>query len=184
MISLKRLTLAIAGLFVVLGAGPAAADDFDISKFFGNYIGRSISVVGEGLSERDLGVMITPFKDDGFTIEWTTIIRYTDRKPKKTTHAIPFMPYRKRVGLYYSAVRRNMFGGMDAVDPLSGEPYFWAGLSGDTLTVSGLYIAEYGGYELQVYKRRLVDGNMDIEFTRIRDGEQLKFITGHLDRID
>ncbi|MCC2113795.1 MAG: hypothetical protein KDJ16_17290, partial [Hyphomicrobiales bacterium] len=109
---------------------------------------------------------------------------YTDRKPKKTTHAIPFMPYRKREGLFYSAVRRNMFGGMDAVDPLSGEPYFWAGLSGNTLTVSGLYIAEYGGYELQVYKRTLAGGNMEIEFSRIRDGEQLKFINGHLDRID
>ena len=172
-----------AGVFAPQAA-MAGKEDARIADFFGNYIGRSISVVGEGLSERDLGVMVTPYGNGGFTIEWTTVIRYTDKKPKKTRHLIPFLPYRKRPGLYYAAVRRDMFGGMDAVDPLSGEPYFWAGLSGKILTISGLYIAEYGGYELQVYKRTLVDGGMRIEFSRIRDGKQLKFITGKLDRID
>lgn len=178
--------LAVALCFLmVLFPGVSSSEDRDpdLEKFFGKYVGRSISVQGEGLSDRDYDVTITAYEETGFTLDWTTVIRYTSRKTKQRSLSINFLPFRKRPGIYYSAMQKNIFGKRAPADPLSGEPYVWAGIEKDTLTVTALYIVDDGGYELQVFKRTLTPSGMDTYFERVRNGEKMRIITAKLVRV-
>ena len=65
---------------------------------------------------------------------------------------------------------------------MAGEPYLWAHLSNDTLTVQALLITEDGGYEIQTYERRLAPHGLDLTFSRVADGKVLKTISGVLRR--
>ena len=170
-------------IVVLLVGGPAFAEtpDRPIKDFFGTYVGRSISTVEEGLSERDLAVSIKPYKDNGYTVDWTTLIRKKDAEWSRKSYSINFGPT-KRPGIYGSEMRSNMFGGAVPLDPLAGEPFFWSRIDGDTLSVYALIIREDGGYEMQVYDRTWTPKGLELKFTRFRNGEPLKLISGMLER--
>ena len=172
-----------AGTAGTVGTASAEAKKSGLEAFFGRYVGRSTMVVGEGLADRDFTVIVEPFKKKGFNLKWSTIIRYLDRAPKEKTHAVTFLPYRRRPGIYYSAVEKDVFGYATPTDPLSGEPYVWAALKDKTLTVSALYVTDTGGYELQVFKRTLDGNGLTSHFERIRDGKQARLIKGRLERV-
>jgi hypothetical protein len=170
-------------LGVAAGAAGAVAEvpDRPLKDFFGAYVGRSISTADEGLSERDLSVKIEPYKEHGFSLSWTTVIRRKDGERSHKSYTINFGPT-KRPGIYGSEMRSNMFGGAVPLDPLEGEPFVWARVDGDTLTVYALIIREDGGYEIQVFDRTWTPKGLDLKFSRFRDGQPLKLITGKLDR--
>ena len=170
-------------LVLVPFTAKAAGKGAGLQEFFGVWVGRSISVQGEGLSDRDFKVTITPYAKHGFSLKWTTVIRYKHKETKLRSHEVVFKPYRPRPGLYSSAVRKDAFGKWVAANPLSGEPYVWASLMDRTLTVTALYVQADGGYELQVFKRTLTDEGMQSRFERVRDGVQLRLITGRLERV-
>lgn len=150
-----------------------------LQKFFGSYTGQSISLADQGLSERDLAVTIKPYQNEGFSLDWTTITKRPDGKTKHQSYSVAFEPT-PRAGIYRAAQRRNMFGHFTPLDPMAGEPYLWAHLSDDTLTVQALIITEDGGYEIQTYERRLAPHGLDLTFSRIADGKILKTIDGVL----
>ena len=135
----------------------------------------------QGLSKRDLSVSIQP-KDKGFTLKWTTVTHKKAGKAKRKAYSIDFRPS-ARPTIFASAMRRNKFGGSVPLDPLKGEPYVWGRLHGSTLTVHALMITDDGGYEIQVYERTLTETGLDLTFSRIRDGEQLKLIKGTLKKV-
>jgi len=170
-------------LGVLTGAATALAEvpDRPVKDFFGTYVGRSISTVDEGLSERDLSVTIKPYKEHGFSIAWTTVVRKKGAEGSHKSYTINFGPT-KRPGIYGSEMRSNMFGGAVPLDPLEGEPFVWARIDGNTLTVYALIIREDGGYEIQVFDRTWTPKGLDLKFSRFRDGQPLKLITGELDR--
>ncbi|MGI9387576.1 MAG: hypothetical protein ACR2OX_09105 [Methyloligellaceae bacterium] len=182
---LAILFVAAVCFIVAFASGPSAAESHhaDIERFFGNYAGRSISVQGEGLSDRDFNVKISAYEKSGFTLDWTTVIRYTSGKTKQKSFSVNFLPFKKRPGIFYSAVEKNIFGKKAPADPMSGKPYVWAGIEKDTLTVTALYIVDDGGYELQVFKRTLTPGGMTTHFERVRNGEKLRIITGKLEKL-
>jgi len=70
------------------------------------------------------------------------------------------------------------------LDPLRGDPYVWAVVEGDVLTVNTLIILEGTGYEIQTYERRVTPEGMTLVFSRIRNGEKLKRIKAKLQRVD
>ena len=183
----KPFWLAVVALIgLALASDMASAKDSKsaLEPFFGRYLGSSTSIVGEGLSHRDYTIEIEPYMKIGFTMKWVTILRYTDRKPKTKSHKMSFLPYRERPGIFYSAVKKNVFGNLRPSDPLTGAPYVWAALNGNTLTMNALYITDNGGgYELQTFKRTLEDKGLDSHFESIRDGKQLRHITGRLERV-
>ncbi len=164
-------------------AAQAESKAGSLKDFFGTWVGRSISVQGEGLSDRDFEVTIGPHLKDGFSLQWTTVIRYKHKDTKLVFHEVVFKPYRPRPGFYSSAVRKDSFGKWVAANPLSGAPYVWASLEGRTLKVTALYVHADGGYELQVFKRTLTGDGMESRFERVRDGVQLRLITGKLERV-
>jgi hypothetical protein len=170
-------------LCLLAGAATSFAEvaDRPLKDFFGTYVGRSITTVEEGLSERDLSMTIKPHKENGFSVAWTTLIRKKNAEWSRKSYTINFGPT-KRPGIYGSEMRSNMFGGAVPLDPLEGEPFVWARIDGNTLTVYALIIREDGDYEIQVYDRTWTPKGLALKFTRFRNGEPLKLITGELDR--
>jgi len=164
-----------------------AAEDRGLEDFYGDFVGKSIAgstaVTGEGaeLSPRHLNVSIHP-NDNGFTIAWLTITTRASGKTKAKSYLINFRDT-ARPGLYASAMRRDTTGALVPLDPMSGDPYVWAGIAGATLTVHALLVTDEGGYEVQIYHRTLTDDGMDLTFQRFRDGVLMKEIAGKLVRV-
>lgn len=173
----------VAGLFLigcsVATVSQLSATDATLARFFGEYEGRGMQPAEEPLSPRDLSVSIRPH-DEGFTLDWTTVIGRSDG-PRRQSYSIDFSPT-NRAGIFASAMRRDTFGHSEPLDPLNGDPYVWARIAGDTLTVDALLITDDGGYEMQVYERTLTPDGMDLRFSRDRNGREMKTITGTLKR--
>jgi hypothetical protein len=168
----------IVGL--VLAARPLFATDPAITPFIGEFVGRSVQAPNEPLSARDLSIKISPHNERGFTLEWTTLI-HDGGGERRQSYSVDFTPS-ERQGIFSSAMQRDAFGHSVPLDPLRGEPYVWAAISGQTLTVHAMLITDDGGYEMQVYRRTLTDDGMSLSFSRNRNGQELKTVYGVLAR--
>lgn len=176
---LPQLMLAMLfGLVVLL---PSVGHCASIDPFVGIYHGVTIEHAEDELQARDLDVTIEK-TERGFTVDWATVIHKEDGREKNVSLSIEFFTT-ERPDIYGSAMRSGLFGKRIPNDPLKGEPFFWARIVDKTLTIHALYITDEGGYEMQVYERKLdEDGNMDLVFSRFRDGEQIRDVTGKLTR--
>jgi hypothetical protein len=169
----------------LLFAAPAVnAGDRSIETFYGHFIGKTTTLVEGESARRNIGVEVQPVEDDdhAFTIEWDTVIARADGSTKASSYKILFQ-HTKRKAIYSSAMRVNVFGKRTPLDPMSGDPFVWARITGDTLTVFVLLITDAGSYEMQVYDRTLTGDKMMLRFSRVRDGEKLKEIIGTLTRV-
>ncbi|MFQ6024590.1 MAG: hypothetical protein ACE5NW_17890 [Acidiferrobacterales bacterium] len=173
-----RILLILIAFVSLADRHQAWAGDMPIEAFFGDYVGQTTSVVGREVTKRDLNVSIKA-NDTAFTIDWTAIMRKSSGKIKRKHYSIDFRPTR-RENIFSSAMKTNMFGHSQALDPLKGDPYVWARINGATLTVYALLITDAGGYEMQVYDRTLTDNGLHLRFSRVRDGETLRLIEGTL----
>ena len=174
------LVLAAAALLV---PGVVAAQS--IEPFIGKFTGESVAISGSDQTKRDLTVEIAKSPDGkGFLITWQTVIHKSSGKDEEQPpDKVRFVPTR-RDNIYSAASRQDMFGKQVPIDPISGkDPYYWARIRGKTLSVFNILINDDGGYEMQVYRRTLTDdGNMRVEFLRIRDGEPQRTVSGVLKR--
>jgi hypothetical protein len=175
--------LVFAAMLTIALTNSSWGDSGPLEKFFGNYVGQSISLADQGLSERDLAVTIKPYQKEGFSLDWTTITKRPEGKTKHQSYSVAFEPT-SRPGIFRAAQRRNMFGHFMPLDPMAGEPYLWAHLGDDTLTVQAMLITEDGGYEIQTYERSLAPHGLDLTFSRVADGKVLKTINGVLRRAE
>lgn len=179
---ISGLAAVLAILLAISASTVAAQQSRPIADYYGSYVGQSVSINGAGLSARDLSVTIKPTKE-GFNLTWVTVIHRKGQKSRRKSYSIDFTKT-PREGIWGSAVRRDAFGGRRPVDPLREDvPFVWATLKDATLTVSALLIIEGGGYELQTYERTLIKEGMKLSFTRLRNGERLKQITGVMSRM-
>lgn len=160
---------------------PAArAADLSINAFAGHYVGSGLARndVSEyfDLTVRDLDVTIRP-EGAGFNVAWTTVLREggdpDNPNIKRKSSSISFVP----------AGRPGVFRGAPSVDPMSGSAYTWARIEGQTLTVHSLVIDETGSYTMHSYDRTLTGLGMELRFTRVRDGEPTKTVTGKLVKV-
>jgi hypothetical protein len=177
--------ILIAGLLLISGLPGmtrlTAAADAALAKFFGTYAGTINQAPNDPLMPRDLATKISPYGEDGFTLEWTTVI-YRAEGPKRQSYTINFSPT-DRPGIFYSAMRSDLFGQSEPLDPLKGDPYLWAELGDRTLTVHAMLITDDGGYEMQTYKRTLAEGGIILKFSRDHNGKAMKTIIGKLKRV-
>jgi hypothetical protein len=174
------ILLGLAGS-VLLAAAAARAQDAGIQRFFGTYAGEAISESGEELDKRDINAEITP-QGKGFKVSFTVVIKRGSDKPRRDEYTIAFLPT-KRPGIYSSAMRTDVFGNAVPKDPLVGDPYMWARLDGDKFWRYALFVTDSGGYEMQTYEYTLVPGGMNLRYSRVRDGEVLRTVTGKLKKI-
>jgi len=151
-----------------------------IAPFVGTYVGEAeFTYAGERV-RRDMSVTVVP-DGKGFVVGWTSVTRQPGQRGKSKSYRISFTPT-TRAGIFGSAMKTNMFGKEVPLDPLQGEPFVWARIEGETLTVFSLYINEEGGYEMQEYHRTLVDGGMNLVFRWVKDGTARKEISAFLAR--
>ena len=176
-----RIALVTVGCLLCLPRAAVAVDSSAYARFFGDFEGTAISDTRGEIGKRDISVSIGPY-ESGFYVQWVSTTYKASGRQKKKEYAISFEPS-SRAGIYRSAMRKNMFGQIVPMDPMKGDPYVWATIEEDTLTVFALHITEDGGYEMQTYIRTLVEDGMSLEFSRIRNGEPLRTVTGKLERV-
>jgi hypothetical protein len=173
--------LMLIGMFCLVAGLPVTSFAGSIDPFVGSYHGSTIEHAAGELQARDLDVNIKK-SERGFVVDWSTVIHKADGREKTVSLDVEFYST-ERPEIYGSAMRSGLFGKRIPNDPLKGEPFFWARIVDQTLTIHALYINDEGGYEMQVYKRTLdEDGNLDLIFQRFRDGEQIRDVTGVLER--
>lgn len=176
-----------AVLFLCFGGlQPAVASD-DIARFFGSYVGsgKAERLDTKTTEQRDLDVTIERYKDKGFTLQWTTVIRAADGERtsegvKRRSIEEHFIPYADRNGVFIDAPSGGLFSKSELPNPLKGEPMRWAAVDGDTLSVYSMAITDTGAAELQVYHRTLTEKGMTIAFLRMHDETVLVRVTGEL----
>ena len=175
---MQSLRFGVICLFLIF-ALPANAAEID--KFIGAYAGKFVGDIDGQESKRDLKVKIEEI-DDGFNASWKTTT-FKSSKKKTKEYSIDFQET-DRDHIYEAAQKKNVFGGKEPLDPMKGDPYFWARIEGKKLTVFAMVVTEDGGYEMQTYDRVLTDSkDLDLTFLRVRDGRILKAIKVSLDRI-
>ncbi|MBD3663910.1 hypothetical protein H9Q16_08255 [Sulfitobacter sp. TSTF-M16] len=152
----------------------------EIDQFFGRYEGSAEEIVAGEARLRDMSTTIEA-QDKGFSVSWTSVTYKSDGRSKEKTYTINFTPS-QRESIYGSAMQTNMFGKQIPLDPLKGEPFVWARLEGDTLSLYSMFIAEEGAYEIQEYHRTLVEGGLDLTFRRINQGTAVREVNAFLER--
>jgi len=172
--------LALAGS-VLLTASIAGAQGGGIERFYGTYAGEAISESGGELDKRDINAEVTPQGKD-FKVKFTVVLKRGKNGPKRDEYTIVFSPT-KRPGIYSSAMRTDVFGNAVPLDPLAGDPYMWARMEGDKFWRYALFVTDSGGYEMQTYEYTLVPGGMTLRYSRVRDGEVLRTVTGKLKKV-
>lgn len=165
-------------LVLMLSSAQLALAGPDLERFAGSYEGSAMVELYDGSeAQRDMSVLIAP-NDNGFRLEWSTIT-YRDSGTKEKRYGINFIDS-ARDGVYAAAMKRNVFGHEVPLDPMKGEPYLWARVKDDTLTVFSLFVNSDGSYELQQYDRTLKEGGLQLEFRRLHEGKPLRSISTFL----
>jgi hypothetical protein len=141
----------------------------DFARFEGTYKGEAEVVFKGETQRRDMSATIEDRKA-GFLLSWTSVIYRSDGRKTEKTYTISFVPS-GRENIYTSAMKTNVFGKEVPLDPLKGEPFVWARLEGDTLSVFSLFIDKVGDYEIQEFHRTLVDAGLELRFVRVHNGE-------------
>lgn len=168
-------------MLLVLLWMPAQAALADIGRFVGDYSGSAAIVDADGTSTpRDMSVSIRENKN-GFSVKWTTTTHKPQGRTKENTYEIDFVPS-DRESVFAAAMKKNVFGHAVQLDPMKGEPYVWARITGETLTVFSLFVDENGSFELQQFDRTLANGGLELEFTRIGNGMTKRTSKAFLDR--
>ena len=171
-----KWALVICVAMAVVSRSHAAGPDLE--PFFGEFEGEAITDQEGELNTRDLRVTISPARD-GFTVEWISVTKRSDGSLKRKEYSIDFLPTRRQ-GIFRSGQRKDLFGHAVPLDPMQGDPYVWARVHEDTMTVFALHVLEDGGYEMQTYARRRIPEGLSLSYSRVRDGEVLRTVTGIL----
>lgn len=178
--NLKLKLRHISLILILLCPGVALAASID--QFEGTYKGEAEFVYEGEIERRDMSTTIEATKT-GFVLSWTSVSYKDDGRTKAKTYTIEFIPsYRDNI--YSSAMKKDLFGKATPLDPLRGEPFVWARLEGDTLSVFSLFINVVGEYEMQEFHRTLVDAGLDLVFRRVHNGAVEKEIRTVLVRVE
>lgn len=177
---LKTLVIPrlMVGLIFVLFAQMSLAD---ASAFVGKYTGSAEVISADGnATKRDMSVEIS-LTDDGFVVGWTSVSYKSDGRVKEKSYSIDFIPT-DRPNVFAAAQKKDVFGHLVQLDPMKGEPFVWARIIEDTMTVYSLFVNDDGGYEMQQFDRTLTEGGLQLEFTRVRNGQHERSVSTLLTR--
>ena len=175
-----RLTGLLSALFLVMATLTARAADVPIAAFYGTWQGAGVAENADSLyfamTTRDFNVVVVP-AGEGFTVTWTTII-HSGGDPNN-----PDIRRREATLTFEPAERTGVFEATNSGNPVDGEVLSWARIDENTLSVYQMTLNESGGFELTSYDRTLTGLGMELHFRRLRDGEQVRTVTGRLIKI-
>jgi hypothetical protein len=176
-------------LFGSLGSEVVHAASDRLAPFYGTYVGGAVvSAPGGGkVEQRDMDIVVQPYDEDGFQVEWVNVTRVDGRRDvqgvQRHVQRARFVPSAE--GDFFVESRDSgVFQERAETRPMQGDPVRWAAIDGNNLYVYSFMILEDGRYELQMYDRRLVEDGMEIEFRRLVDGQLVKRIDGRTARVD
>ncbi|MBB94650.1 MAG: hypothetical protein CML68_08615 [Rhodobacteraceae bacterium] len=152
----------------------------EVSDFVGSYMGTAEVQSGDEVQQRELSVEVAETKQ-GFRVDWTTITYRGDGRVKEAAYSINFVPS-DRDDVFAAAMTKNMFGHDVQLNPMKGEPFVWARIIGDTMTVFSLFVDDEGGYEIQEFNRTLAEGGLELDFLSVRNGALRRRIETFLER--
>lgn len=167
---------------LVLFAAPALAQPAPnpLAPFFGRFVGSGLSA-GEdidflGVTRRDLDIEIRA-AGDGFTARWTTVLRTgpsrEEVRTRRRENEATFAPVADRPGFYRGTQSGDLF---------AGQSIIWARLRGTTLTITEIALQQDGRLDHSIYVRTLTQTGMQLQFTRMTDGERTRIVRGRLTR--
>jgi hypothetical protein len=178
------LLALVLGLLAMTGPIGGKAFAAELSDFFGTYVGHAQELGDSDASSRDMDIVIEPFHDGGFQINWITVTKIDGRRDVpgvgRTVQSVFFEPAE---GLFVEVEADNPFREREEKVPMSGHAVRWASLGDDALRIYSFVVLEDGRYEFQVYNRVLTDVGLDIVFQRFDDGELVRQIKGSTVRV-
>lgn len=179
--SLMQRHLQILCAAAALSLASALPTFADVSRFFGEYVGSAEVIEADGTAvPRDMSVKIQEHRK-GFQVNWSSTTFRGDGRVSEKSYSINFVAS-ERDGVYSAAMQRNVFGHEVQMDPMKGEPFVWARIHEDTLSVYSLSVAANGEYEIQQFDRTLAEGGLELEFLRVRNGAIQRTVTSFLER--
>ena len=179
--NLGRKFRSATGILAVTLCVAGSAIQAQVDRFVGSYEGSAEVVDADGTTKhRDMSVEIADTKE-GFTVRWTSVTYRPNGTSKEKSYTIDFEPS-DRDGIFSAAMKRNVFGHNVQMDPMKGEPYVWARIEGDTLSVFSIFVTENGGYDIQQFDRTLADGGLQLEFRSLTDGAVKREVSTFLKR--
>ena len=182
----RQVSRVSAALLLVLGlacAGASGSWAASLEPFFGSYVGiAEVSNLRNGeVRERDMDIVIEPYKQGGFKIQWINVTLVDGQRAvpgvERRVQTVLFEPAEDRA-FFTEVQENNPFRERAETRPMRGDPVRWASLDDQGLHVYSFVVLEDGRYELQIYDRALTDIGIDIRFQRIVDGEVVRRITG------
>jgi len=174
--------LTAAALALPHGAAAQLEPSVPLDAFFGAWHGMGVEETDDALffsmGRRDLDIEIVG-EGDGFAITWTTLRRTGDD---------PDAPEFERTSTFmefYPGDTPHVYEGYDSGNPLEGEIMAWARLDDATLSIYRMLIDEDGGYWLGSWDRTLTEENrMELRYTLLNDGQPVRNVIGHLERVE
>lgn len=173
-------------LILLLGAtAPADAQNrprpVTPAAFHGSWSGQGVASNEDslyfGVTARDIDVVIRAADGGGFTMQWTSVIRQGG-DPKN-----PDVRRRTTTRTFVPGDRPGVFRAKEEGDPYRDGELCWARLDGTALTVYQMVVGADGRYELQRYRRTLSGAGMQLDYTRLRDGERVRTVRGQLVKV-
>ncbi len=157
--------------------GVQASRDLPIAAFYGRFTGSGIAA-GEdveylGVTQRDLDVHIQA-QGSGFTATWTTVLR------QGGTRGSPNVRRRSTTLNFTPLGRAGLFRAAESGDPTAGQPLVWARIRGSTLYIYEINMIEDGRWDVQTYARTVSGAGMQLEYTRLLDGERRRTVRGRM----
>ncbi|MCB1745296.1 MAG: hypothetical protein KDK91_33315 [Gammaproteobacteria bacterium] len=174
-------------LLAVLACTCGSASAASIDAFYGIFEGETIideldeGDQHEGTELRDLRVEIRPVKA-GFEVIWQSLSRWESGRVKRRSFQIEFARHTSP-GLYVAQMKKDLFGNLRPADPIGEQPYVWAYLHGDVLSVSAFRVLDTGGYEVSIYDRQLVPGGLRLAYRRFEGPRLVKSLNAMLTRV-
>ena len=158
-----RIALAL-GTAALIFASAVQAADRKIDDFMGRWIGSGQATQGQTTTQSRDSEVIIEKAAAGFRISWTTMSsNVTDGSKSKVKTSV--LNFRK-------GKHPAVFIDEKAGNAVEGKKTTWARLSGDTLSITQLVIADDGQWDVTVYDRTLKDADhMSLTFTRFTNGQ-------------
>lgn len=180
--SLQRYAAAavLASLWVGLPGSVNGAQDA-LSEFAGRYAGVSVAetTLRATPTPSDVHLEVRP-RDEGFVLRWQSL---TELDSGIKHHYEVVFEKTRRPGIYVAGMRCDVFGHSRPLDPALGEPYVWAHLAEDRLTLYAMSIANDGSHDLSLYRYRRDGAGMSLEFRRMRDDRPAEWVNAQLRRV-
>ncbi len=148
--------------------------------FAGGYIGVRVveATVRPTLTPADIHLDVRA-RDEGFVLRWQSLTESADIKH----HYEVVFDKTTLPGIFLAGMRCNVFGHSIPLDPARGEPYVWAHLAEDRLTLYAMSIANDGSHDLSRYRYRRDGNGLTLEFRRMKDDQPLESARAVLRRI-